>query len=30
MKISGSIIDREPNYEIFLQIGDTFKYLPVY
>jgi hypothetical protein len=27
LRISGSIIDHEPNYEILLQLGDKFKYL---
>lgn len=26
-RISGSVIDHEPNYDILLQIGDNFKYL---
>ena len=26
-RISGSVIDHEPNYEILIQLGDNFKYL---
>jgi hypothetical protein len=27
LRISGSVIDHEPNYEILFQVGDKFKYL---
>lgn len=27
LRISGSVIDHEPNYEILIQLGDKFKYL---